>query len=107
MIELAEESTMPDSFEKLLAIEAKIQEEKRLNQAAVEELRKDIKDVLEKITELIPLLETAKSISILAKATEKVFIWLAKVSAGAAIIYGAYKFGLSELADKVKPLVGK
>lgn len=103
MIERAEEEELEmDSFDKLLALEARIQDEKKLNAEAIAELRKDLKEVLEKITELIPLLETARSISLFARGAERFFVWLAKVSAGFAIVYGAYKFGLAEIALRVQ-----
>lgn len=98
---------MPESFKKIAELEAQIITDRQRSTVAQEELRKDIKDLKEKIEDLVVLLDTLRTMGKLAKYIEAFFLFVGKASIAVGIIYALYKFGLAELAEKVKSAGGK
>lgn len=91
-----------NSFEKVVELETQITLQKAQQAADAKEFREKISSLTEKIDELLVLLETLKTLGKLASYAEKVGTFLFKFSAMAGTMYAIYKFGIMEIAEKVK-----
>jgi len=93
-------------MEELAALEARFAMRETKHDASIEELRKDIADLKVQIGDLVGLLDALKNVFKFIKMLEGLFIFTAKMGGAIGIIYATWKFGLQELAVKVKSMGG-
>lgn len=98
---------MPTPMEKLAELEARAALKDSHQDAKIEGLQKELHELKDKIGELIILLETIKSFVKIVGYAEKFFVFMGKVTIWIGGIYAVYKFGLTELAQKVREAGGK
>jgi len=91
-----------DSFQKIVELETQITIQKAQQVADAKEFREKIEVLSGKIDELLVLLDTLKTLGKLASYVEKTGVFLFKFSAMAGTMYAIYKFGLTELAEKIR-----
>lgn len=91
-----------DPLLEIIAIEAKIKAREDAHASDVSVLKKDIEELQKTMAELKELLVFAKNTIKLVGYIEKVIIFCLKVSSFIGIFYAVYRFGLTELAEKIK-----
>lgn len=94
--------TERDPFAEILALEARIKDAEVAQSLDIAALRKELKEVKEQITELIELITAVKGFVKFIGYVEKMLAFLTKWAAIVGATYAAYKFGIMEIAEKVK-----
>ena len=94
-------------FEQIAHLEAEIMVQRLQREADAREF-KDFKvkmDLLtEKIDSLIVILDALKTMGKFADWTQKAVIWCGKVGIALGFVYSVYRFGLLEIAQRVKDI---
>lgn len=91
-----------NSFEKIVYLESQIAIHKSAHDADMKSFKDKIDGLEKKIDILLELLNTLQTLGKLASFFQKTVVFMSKVAIASGALYALYKFGLTELAEKVK-----
>ena len=91
-----------NSFEKIAALEAQIIVQRAQSEAEIKAFKDKFATLEVKIDMLLELLATLQTMGKVANFLEKFIVFFGKLGIAIGFMYTVYKFGLTELADKVK-----